>query len=207
MNLELDRNSPLPLGEQLTSQLRVLITCGRLGPGEALPTVKELAAQLSVNANTVAAAYAALEQGGWLVQRKKAGTRVADEPPLEASFSLMSMLAGTLAVQAARLGLDAPTLLRVVAAQLALRAEAPRTRVAALARSPLKAAALAERASALFGERFFCVPQTPEAYDSSVYHFTLVDPELSAVLGAPTRERAPLPYHLQYSPAFPAAAD
>ncbi|MDQ3459476.1 MAG: GntR family transcriptional regulator, partial [Deinococcota bacterium] len=149
MMLNIDKQSPLAIGEQITGQLRVLIICGVLEPGQALPTVKELAAQVSVNANTVAAAYGALERVGWLTQRKKAGTRVAEKPPLDHTAALMSSLAGRLATQAERLGLDSSALLRTVAAQLALEAEAPGYQVAVLAGDPLQAAALAERAGAL----------------------------------------------------------
>lgn len=206
MTLRIDKLHPLGVGEQLMGQLRLLIASGALEPKSALPTVKDLAEELGVNVNTVAAAYKALEREGYLTQRKKAGTRVAEKPPLDTAAALMSSLAAGLAAQAERLGLDGSELTRVVAAQLSLQVASPRYRAAVLARDPLRAAVVADGASAVLGERFLCVPQTLDAYDSRHYHLTLVDPELTSAL-TPKAVSSPLPYHLQYSPHFPAAAD
>src|SRR5947208_4852474 len=52
--------SPTPLHAQLERGIRVAIATGRLRPREQLPTVRQLAVDLRVNANTVARVYLAL---------------------------------------------------------------------------------------------------------------------------------------------------
>jgi DNA-binding transcriptional MocR family regulator len=58
------------------------IAGGRLGPGERLPTVRELATALAVSPATVAAAYKDLGQRGLISANRRRGTVVASQPPL-----------------------------------------------------------------------------------------------------------------------------
>ena len=53
----LDRHAPTPLTEQVEQGLRALIDDGRLPPGARLMSIRQLARQLGVSANTVVAAY------------------------------------------------------------------------------------------------------------------------------------------------------
>ena len=71
----------VPLGTQLFWQLRYQIATGEYAPGERLPTVREMAAALRVNANTIRGVYARLQEEGWVVARRKIGTVVADPLP------------------------------------------------------------------------------------------------------------------------------
>jgi GntR family transcriptional regulator len=71
----------VPLGTQLFWQLRYAIATGEYTPGERLPTVREMAAALRVNANTIRAVYSRLQDEGWVVARRKIGTVVTDAPP------------------------------------------------------------------------------------------------------------------------------
>jgi DNA-binding transcriptional regulator YhcF (GntR family) len=71
----------VPLGTQLVWQLRYAIATGEYRPGERLPTVREMAAALRVNANTIRTVYARLQEEGWVVARRKIGTVVADPLP------------------------------------------------------------------------------------------------------------------------------
>src|SRR3954468_11307096 len=57
---------------------------GRLRPGDELPGSRSLAAQLKVHRNTVLAAYAELEQQGWVVTSRARGTFVSSALPEEA---------------------------------------------------------------------------------------------------------------------------
>ena len=57
---------------------------GALPSGAALPSVRHLAAELGVNPNTVAAAYARLRSAGRVVTAGRRGTRVSGEPPRSA---------------------------------------------------------------------------------------------------------------------------
>jgi GntR family transcriptional regulator len=66
---------------QIEDQIRALVERGDLQPGMMLPTVRQLAGDLEVAPNTVARAYADLQQDGWLVSEGRRGTRVAGSPP------------------------------------------------------------------------------------------------------------------------------
>jgi GntR family transcriptional regulator len=79
--LTIDHRHPTPLYAQLERGIRAAIATGRLAPGTQLPTVRELAVDLSVNANTVARVYVDLERAGVLQTRRGVGTFVAAEPP------------------------------------------------------------------------------------------------------------------------------
>ncbi len=74
MLLRLDLESGVPLYLQITQQVRRLIASGTLAPGDQLPTVRELAAELVVNPNTVARAYRDLEHDGVVETRRGQGT-------------------------------------------------------------------------------------------------------------------------------------
>lgn len=66
----------MPLYAQLTRAIQFAIATGRLRIGEQLPTVRQLAVDLRVNANTVAKVYAELEREGVLETRRGVGTFV-----------------------------------------------------------------------------------------------------------------------------------
>ncbi len=62
----LDPHTGVPIYLQLIEQIKKLIALGVLKAGERLPTVKRLAAELSINPNTVARAYRELERAGFI---------------------------------------------------------------------------------------------------------------------------------------------
>jgi DNA-binding transcriptional regulator YhcF (GntR family) len=64
MNIVLNRSGGVPLREQLAVQFEVKILAGELGPGERLPSVRELARTLGLHPNTVSAAYRSLQEHG-----------------------------------------------------------------------------------------------------------------------------------------------
>ena len=66
----------MPLYAQLTRAIQFAITTGRLRQGEQLPTVRQLAVELRLNANTVAKVYAELERSGIVETRRGVGTFV-----------------------------------------------------------------------------------------------------------------------------------
>src|SRR5262247_1055097 len=72
----IDANHPTPLYAQLERSIRFAIATGRLGIGDQLPTVRQLAVDLRINANTVAKVYAELERVGVLETRRGVGTFV-----------------------------------------------------------------------------------------------------------------------------------
>ncbi len=64
MLVNIDFRDKRPLYEQVSSRLEELILRGVIGPDEALPSVRSLAVELSINPNTVQKAYGDLEQKG-----------------------------------------------------------------------------------------------------------------------------------------------
>src|SRR5262245_940422 len=69
-------DSSVPIAEQIMAGIRQLIAAGRLRPGDELPTVRQLAADLGVNLNTVARGYRALEEAGLATSGRGRGTQV-----------------------------------------------------------------------------------------------------------------------------------
>jgi GntR family transcriptional regulator len=69
-----------PIWRQIEEGMRRMITLGALRPGDAVPSVRELAQSLRVNPNTVARAYQRLTEHGVLAVKRGEGTFVADEP-------------------------------------------------------------------------------------------------------------------------------
>jgi GntR family transcriptional regulator len=76
--LTIDPSDPTPLYAQLERAIRVAIATGRLRPGGKLPTVRQLAVDLRINANTVAKVYGELEHSGVLETRRGVGTFIRD---------------------------------------------------------------------------------------------------------------------------------
>jgi GntR family transcriptional regulator len=70
--------SPEPIYRQLVDQVRRMVAGGQLAPGAALPSVREVALQLTVNPMTVSKAYGLLELEGVLERRRGVGMLVAD---------------------------------------------------------------------------------------------------------------------------------
>jgi GntR family transcriptional regulator len=76
MLVTLDPADATPIYAQVERGLRAAIAAGRLKPGDQLPTVRELAVDLRVNANTVARVYSELERAGVFETRRGVGTFV-----------------------------------------------------------------------------------------------------------------------------------
>ena len=76
----IDSRDPTPIYAQLERGLRAAIATGRLRPGDQLPTVRQLAVELMVNANTVARVYAELERSGVIDTRRGVGSFVSATP-------------------------------------------------------------------------------------------------------------------------------
>jgi GntR family transcriptional regulator len=72
----IDPRDPTPIYAQLERALRAAMAAGRLKPGDQLPTVRELAVELKVNANTVARVYSELERADVLETRRGVGSFV-----------------------------------------------------------------------------------------------------------------------------------
>jgi DNA-binding transcriptional regulator YhcF (GntR family) len=80
LDLSVDRGAPLPLGAQMAERIRAAVREGALGPGDRLPSVRDLAESAGVNVNTVRAVYARLESEGTVRSEHGRGTFVAGPP-------------------------------------------------------------------------------------------------------------------------------
>src|SRR2546427_831793 len=81
MNLTIDGHSPIPIRRQLTEQLKHAIESGGVGRDQALPSIRELAGFLGINANTVARVVEDLKQSGYVEARRGESVVVAPAPP------------------------------------------------------------------------------------------------------------------------------
>src|SRR6476620_11083980 len=78
--ISIDPQDATPIYAQLERSLRAAIATGRMQPGDQLPTVRQLAVELRVNANTVARVYAELERAGVIETRRGIGSFVTATP-------------------------------------------------------------------------------------------------------------------------------
>lgn len=77
----LDLGTGVPAYRQIIDQVHGAIASGSLGPGDRLPTVRQLAVDLAINPNTVVRAYRELEIRGVLSTHQGTGTFVTDRQP------------------------------------------------------------------------------------------------------------------------------
>jgi GntR family transcriptional regulator len=80
MKIRIDKNSHVPIYDQIEEQIKGLIHAGQSKTGDQLPTIRELCVELSVNFNTVALAYRDLANEGVIVTERGRGTFVASTP-------------------------------------------------------------------------------------------------------------------------------
>jgi len=131
MLVDVDPADPTPIYAQLERGLRAAIATGRLRAGDQLPTVRQLAVDLRVNANTVARVYAELERGGVLETRRGVGSfvaagRTAAQPLHEKTRRLREFVTRVLS-DAGRVGFDIDDLIGELGEQRLQRADRPRS--------------------------------------------------------------------------------
>jgi GntR family transcriptional regulator len=80
MVIQINHQSGEPAYLQIVGQIKNLIAVGRLQPGERLPPIRQLAAELEVAHNTVAHAYKELAGEGVIATRRGLGSFVSDQP-------------------------------------------------------------------------------------------------------------------------------
>ena len=88
MQFDLDFRSRQPIYIQIVEQVRQRVARGDLQPGDQLPTVRQLAADLRVNFNTVARAYRMLDEAGLISTQHGRGTYVWETPSPEVTQHL-----------------------------------------------------------------------------------------------------------------------
>ena len=76
----IDSADPTPIYAQLERGFRAAVATNRLRPGDQLPTVRQLAVDLQINANTVARVYAELERAGVIETKRGVGSFITATP-------------------------------------------------------------------------------------------------------------------------------
>jgi GntR family transcriptional regulator len=111
MFTDLDFRSHIPIYVQLVERVEHLVATGALQPGDQLPTVRQLAAELRVNFNTVARAYRLLDEAGVISTQQGRGTYMLEVPPPEDAVRLRKRALDGLSVnflqEAHRMGFEA----------------------------------------------------------------------------------------------------
>jgi DNA-binding transcriptional regulator YhcF (GntR family) len=79
IDISVEISAPEPVYEQIVRQIHDAVNAGRLKPGAPLPTVRQLAGDLSLNRNTVARAYKMLEDQGVILTAGRKGTFVRQD--------------------------------------------------------------------------------------------------------------------------------
>lgn len=111
LNLAIRPESQVPPFEQLRAQLASMAASGELAPGARLPTVRQLAADLGLAANTVARTYRELEADGVVATHGRRGTFVHSGRDAPAT---VTQLAADFARAARRAGLTAPEAVQLI---------------------------------------------------------------------------------------------
>lgn len=120
--LTVDTGDPTPPYEQLRRQLAGLIHSAVLQPGDRLPPLRQLAADLGLAVGTVARAYRELESAGLISSRRGGGTRVTQTAPILSNSQRQRLLrthARAFVQQAVLLGADEQQILGAVSQALA----------------------------------------------------------------------------------------
>jgi GntR family transcriptional regulator len=122
----LDSRSPVPLYEQIATRVRVAVASGELSPGDALPSVRQVAGRARINPATVVQAYRELEADGFVEMRQGAGTFIQEVLPEKRSKERsrqVRALVQRMMGEAARLGLDTEEIVAAIRHELEVGSE------------------------------------------------------------------------------------
>jgi len=117
-DFKLNPNSGIPIYRQLMDQVRWMVASNRLQPGDALPSVRELAVEHAVNAMTISKAYSLLEAEGVLARQRGKPMTVARQAEAKESktarLERLGELVEPLATAARQLQLETDDVLAAV---------------------------------------------------------------------------------------------
>jgi DNA-binding transcriptional regulator YhcF (GntR family) len=103
--LHLALDSPIPIRRQLAEQLKRVIANGGVTREQALPSIREMAGFLGINANTVARVIEDLKRSGHVEARRGKGVFVSARPPVRSTESLRDRLLRDVVIRAAAIGM------------------------------------------------------------------------------------------------------
>ncbi len=119
--IHITSGSGVPSYRQIVDQVKYLVASKGLKPGDSLPSIRELARQLSVNPSTIVKAYNDLAHEGIVERRPGKGVFINDEPPQlnnqQAQQTLVEQ-ARKLAVEARQLGLEPEQVIEILKTEL-----------------------------------------------------------------------------------------
>ncbi len=117
MFIRVESSSGIPITRQVLDQIRAQCAHGALKPGQRLPSVRELARDLTVNQNTILKVYERLCAEGLLEKRHGSGTFVAEKVPkgqLKEQRDLLKGEVERLVYRATSLGLSSEELIELI---------------------------------------------------------------------------------------------
>jgi GntR family transcriptional regulator len=122
MDIRVNLESSVPIYLQIADRVRQLVATQALGPGEQLPTIRQLAVDLTVDPNTVSRAYGLLDGEGVISTQRGRGTYVANRPGSERLASMraekLRAMLRRCVVEALSLGYSPPEVLMVFSQEL-----------------------------------------------------------------------------------------
>jgi GntR family transcriptional regulator len=123
MNIGVDFESGVPIYMQLVDRIKQMAVTGQLQPGQQLPTIRQLAADLRINYNTVGRAYAILDQDGVISTQQGRGTfvtsRLSEEQIQRMRLDKLRSMIGQIVREALVLGYSPQEIKDIVEEQLA----------------------------------------------------------------------------------------
>lgn len=108
MWLDINPRLSIPIYQQVVNGIKEAVALGILTPGERMPTVRELATELSLNPNTIAKAYQKLEQEEIIATMRSRGTFVAERSSADLNVARKKLEGQVekVLIEAYHLGLD-----------------------------------------------------------------------------------------------------
>ena len=126
--IKIDTKSFTPFYEQIKQQIKNRISLRFLNAGESLPSIRELAASLQINPNTVARAYRELEREGFIATRKGRGCFITGNASAlirKESTDILNQLFDKAIEEATKLNLNSTEIKKIFARSLGMRTLKP----------------------------------------------------------------------------------
>ena len=120
MFLTIDTSDPRPIYQQVADGIKELIARGKLPQGAPLPPVRQLAADLGVNLNTIATAYRELQKDGLIAIKHGSGSIVTSRTSTERSHEELLQPLRTALTELVLAGLSSSKILNLVDRELSL---------------------------------------------------------------------------------------
>ncbi|NLO20767.1 MAG: GntR family transcriptional regulator [Syntrophomonadaceae bacterium] len=117
MHLNIDTRSSIPVYQQIVDGIKSAAAKRIYNPGDRIPTVREMASQLTINPNTIAKAYQKLEQEGVIVTMRSRGTFIAERqnhPDKQRAKKLLKPSLEHIRTEAFHLGMEGEELKQLV---------------------------------------------------------------------------------------------